>query len=207
MLGEPIRSKMTKNRKATKLHSKKEKLPKLPAQLVHDRIMISRFLFLSEPVEKCPPVDLPHIQSVKEQIFDAQVQCNALSCGSKFKRSTRGNKRVRKLKKRVRWLCIYFLESATETRPDGRKTRRIINTQPNKIPKIPKTSPKSLKSVTARKRRKSRPPRKIHRGPYHAHGSLPPPRPKTPVGPRRQVLTLSRMPRKGRKPHLRSQDY
>ena len=154
---------------------KKKKLPNLPAQLIHDRIMLSYFLFLSEPVEMCPSFDLPHIQSVKEQIFIAQVQCNALSYGNKFKRSTSRNNRVKKLKKRIRWLSTYFLDSFVETRPDGKKIRKTRVTQSNRISEIPKTGSESMKSVTARKRRKFRLQTKIHKGSYHAPSGLPPP--------------------------------
>jgi hypothetical protein len=88
----------------------RKRKPSLPAQFIQDRSLLSYFLFLTEPVDLSSPVDLPHIQAVKEQIFVAQVHCDALASGNKYKRSTSRNNRVKKLRKRVRWLSSYFLD-------------------------------------------------------------------------------------------------
>ena len=154
---------------------KRQKRPSLPAQMIQDRILLSYFLFLKEPVDLPSPVHLPHIQAVKEQIFIAQAQCNSLVSGNKYKRSTSRNNRVKKLRKRVRWLRSYFLDSVTETRPDGRKIRKITSTHPKKTPSITKPSPKRVKSLTTRKRRKFRSRKKIHRGPHYAPSGGPSP--------------------------------
>ena len=125
--------------------------------------------------------------SVKEQIITAQVKCYSLSQRNKLKRSTSRTNRIKKLKVKIRWLNSYFLDSFLSSRPDGRKSRKLIVTH-YKILKVPKTKsclsrvakikrngPVSKKYVTIRKRRRFRLSKKIHNGPYYAPSGLPPP--------------------------------
>ena len=73
---------------------KRNKLLLLPVSLVEDRSTLSYFLFLTEPADAIAPFDLTFVESIKEQIFVAQVLCNAMAPGNKYRRSTCGNSKV-----------------------------------------------------------------------------------------------------------------
>ena len=148
---------------------KRNKLPLLPVSLVEDRSTLSYFLFLTGPADAIAPFDLPFIESIKQQIFVAQVLCNAMAPGNKYRRSTCGNSKVKKLRKKIDRLGTYFLDSTLAIRPDGRKARKMKSVIMRKTLKTPKIGPVSKKSVITRKRRKFRIPKKIHIGPYYAH--------------------------------------
>ena len=174
---------------------KRNKLPLLPASLVENRSILTYFLFLTDPIDAVVPVDLAFIQSVKEQILVAQVLLNAMSPGNRYRRSTCGNAKVKKLKKKIYRLGSYFLDSTITTHPDGRKSRRI----PSNHNISSKGLPRSMKArgsgsifnrwlnqsayVSRKKRRKSRGSRRIHVGPYYASRGLLPPEDEAPLEP------------------------
>jgi len=110
------------------------------------------------------------LESVKEQIFTAQLKCKLMSQENKSKRSTNRNLRIQKLRRKVRWLKFYFLDSFLVARSDRSRIRKIKAF----LSKIGKTSSADKKYVIACKRRKFRPAKKIHKGPYYAFSrSLP----------------------------------
>ena len=162
---------------------KKKKLPLLPSSLVQNRITLEYFLFLTDPIVSCTPPDLPFKQSIKEQIFVAQTQCNALFTGNKFRRSTCCNLKFRKLEKKIDRLNKYFLYSDMAIRPYGRKVRKIISKSIRGLnqssrPDFKNTLPKRKNQinhsvyVSRRKRRKSRIFKRIHSGPICASKGL-----------------------------------
>ena len=126
----------------------------------------------------CYEIKMIALASVKEQIFLAQVKCNSLSQKNKSKNSTSCNQRIKKLKRRIRWLNSYFIDSFLVTRSDGSKVRKLKVIHY----KSGKTGPASKKYVTTCKRRKFRLPKKIHKGPYYAPSSLLPPQADTKDG-------------------------
>ena len=112
---------------------------------------------------------------IKEQIFIAQVKCKTLS---------------KKLKRKIRRLNLYFLDSFLVTRSDGSRIRKIkaLHSKCGKVRSVKKnqlsrsdirnTLPKRKNQinhnvyVSRRKRRKSRIFKRVHSGPISASKGL-----------------------------------
>ena len=114
---------------------------------------------------------LAPLTPVKEQILVAQDKVYSLLQKNKSKKSTSRSQRIKKLRRRIKWLNSYFLDSFLVNRPDGRKVRKLKASHR----KIGKTGLSTKKYVVTCKRRRSRRPKKIHSGPYYARSSLLPP--------------------------------
>ena len=168
---------------------RKEKLGNfraIPTHVIKNRITAKLFLFMTEPVSSCPHFEVPFIQSVKEQIFIARTEFNALKPGKGYKRSNSMAKRAKKLKANIKRLSSYFINSTIVIHPDGRNSRRLQSKNIIRM-KIPytlcqRTKPTNLTNSAAKrkserktrpssnvlcrqKRRRPRPPRKVRAGP------------------------------------------
>lgn len=154
---------------------KRKRFPIIPSYVIENRIILSYFLFLSEPVDFSLNHDLPFIQPGKDLIFLAHV--NALTSGKGFKKSSSMVRKTKRLREKDCRLRNYFIDSEMVVRPDGRKFRnvnRITSRNVSQVKKVlKKKCTRKLRTTNNRNRYLLRRKfKQVHIGLYCAPGNF-----------------------------------